>query len=191
MERIDLGDGAHLLFDASWLARERASALFARLREAVPWRQEASADGGRVVPHPRLTAWFGERPYTYSGVTVRPNPWLPELLELRREVEAAAGARFDAVLANLYRSGDDSVGFHRDAEPELGLDPVIASVSLGATRRFVLRRRRGRGPEVALDLPHGALLVMAGTTQRHWRHAVPRQPGAGPRINLTFRPFVG
>jgi alkylated DNA repair dioxygenase AlkB len=188
--RTDLGDGAFLLFDPTWLPSGRADAIFAHLQTTIPWKQEANVEGERVIPHPRLTAWFGDRPYTYSGVTVQPNAWTPELLAVRAEVEAATGERFDSLLANLYRSGDDSVGFHADAEPELGPEPVIASVSLGATRRFVMRRRRGRAPEVALDLGHGSLLVMGGTTQQRWRHGVPRQPGAGPRINLTFRRLI-
>jgi alkylated DNA repair dioxygenase AlkB len=191
MTRTELGDGAFLRFQEHWIPGARADALLAQLRASIPWRQEANRDGDRVVPHPRLTAWFGDRPYTYAGITVEPNAWTPEIRGLRDEVEAASGETFNSVLANLYRTGDDSVGFHSDAEPELGPDPVIASISFGATRRFVLRRRGGRLADVELDLSHGSLLIMGGTTQRHWRHGVPRQAGAGPRINLTFRRLVG
>jgi alkylated DNA repair dioxygenase AlkB len=103
-------------------------------------------------------------------------------------VRELSGAEFNAVLLNLYRDGRDGMGWHADDEPELGRNPVIASVSLGATRRFCLRHRRRRDLKLDLPLPHGSLLLMAGATQHHWLHALPKtQRPVGERINLTFR----
>jgi alkylated DNA repair dioxygenase AlkB len=146
---------------------------------------------GRELREPRLTAWFGEADYTYSGRTVRASPWPSCLASLRARVERAAATSFNAVLLNLYRDGRDSMGLHSDDEPELGPDPMIASVSLGGARQFVLvpkkkSARRQGGYE--LQLTHGSLLVLTGACQHHYRHGVPKQPGfAHERINLTFR----
>ena len=139
---------------------------------------------------PRLVAWFGDpgAAYTYSGLQLVPEPWSERLGSLRARTEGAAGHPFNSVLCNLYRDGNDSMGLHADAEPELGPNPVIASVSLGATRRFVLRHAKDRGERLDLDLAGGSLLVMSGTTQHFWRHGVPKQKKiTDSRINLTFR----
>ena len=141
-------------------------------------------------------SWHGDPDafYTYSGRTFTPNPWTPELLAIKERVDRAAGAAFNSVLVNYYRDGRDSMGEHADDEPELGPAPdnvLIASVSLGAPRRFVLRHRRS-GATREWALGDGNLLVMGGTTQRHWRHRVPRTAvPVGPRMNLTFRVIVG
>jgi len=147
---------------------------------------------GREIPAPRLSCWIGDpgAAYTYSRVRFEPRPWTPALARVRQRIEQALDARFNSVLANRYASGADSMGWHADDEPELGPRPVIASLSLGATRRFVLRPRSG-GAKVELPLTHGSLLVMAGDTQANWQHALPRMAGAaGLRINLTFRRIV-
>jgi alkylated DNA repair dioxygenase AlkB len=139
---------------------------------------------------PRLVAWFGdpEASYTYSGLKLVPEPWPARLASLRARVEEQAGAAFNSVLCNLYRDGADSMGLHSDDERELGQNPIIASVSLGETRRFVMRHKKKAAERLDLDLPGGSLLVMAGTTQHHWRHGVPKQRAIeGARINLTFR----
>jgi len=144
---------------------------------------------GRVVDSPRLSAWIGDEDavYRYSGTRFVPRPWTPELLALRDRVAAACGVPFNSVLANLYRDGADRMGWHSDDEPELGPRPVIASVSLGAERTFRFRAKAG-GETVAIELPHGSLLTMAGDTQRLYRHELPaRKRVTGPRINLTFR----
>jgi alkylated DNA repair dioxygenase AlkB len=161
--------------------------LLDQLMALTPWRQEIATLMGRRVPIPRLTAWHGAAGYVYSGIEMTPAPWNPPLLEIKAVAEACAGQPFNSVLLNLYRDGRDSVSWHADNEPGLGRDPVIASVSLGATRRFQLKHRR-REARVALDLPAGSCLVMAGATQHHWLHQVPKtaQP-VGLRINLTFR----
>lgn len=144
---------------------------------------------GRTVPAPRLEAWYGDpgAAYTYSGLAHEPLPWTAELQDLRERVESATATTFNSVLANLYRSGADSNGWHADDEPELGEQPVIASLSLGATRRFLLRHRAS-GERVELMLEAGSLLVMRGATQQCWQHCVPKQRTVqAPRINLTFR----
>jgi alkylated DNA repair dioxygenase AlkB len=185
LTEIPLRDGGLLLYDEGFLPPAEADALFAHLRETVPWKQEGRP--GRAFP--RLTAWYADpgRSYSYSGVTHHAAPWTPELLAVKERVEAAAGTSWDSLLLNLYRDGQDSIGFHADDEPELGPNPIVGSVSLGATRRFVLKHPAS-GEKLEFDLPNGSLLVMGGTSQHHWRHGVPktRKP-VGPRINLTFR----
>jgi alkylated DNA repair dioxygenase AlkB len=115
-------------------------------------------------------------------------PWTSELLGIRHRVEEFSGQRYNSVLLNLYRDGRDGMGWHADDEPELGREPVIASVSFGATRRFKLRHRRSRSAASTLDLAHGDLLLMAGATQHHYVHAVPKTARpVGARVNLTFR----
>ena len=186
---------AELLFDPTFLPAAEAEALLAQLTTAVAWEQRSIRIFGQEIPQPRLTAWYGdeEARYTYSGLAWEPRPWLPALHALRQRLEAATGARFNSVLLNLYRDGRDSMGWHADDEPELGPAPAIASLSLGATRRFRLRPRAGlpHAP-FGLDLPGGSLLLMRGLTQRHWQHALPKTARpVGPRLNLTFRWVAG
>lgn len=168
-----------------------ADAMFARLRADVAWRQERAWIMGRDVPLPRLTAWYGDAGYRYSGIDNAPQPWLDDLLALKALAERHAATEFNAVLLNRYRGGADSVAWHRDAEPALGPDPIVASVSLGATRRFKFRHAREKRLVVDLDLPHGSLLVMGRGSQRHWLHALPKTARpVGERINLTFRKIL-
>lgn len=166
--------------------------LFAELREAIAWRQDSITIGGRPVLTPRLTAWYGDpgAVYRYSGVTLVPMVWIDPLSEIRKRVEAVTEAGYNSVLANLYRDGRDSVGWHSDDEPELG--GPIASVSFGAVRRFVLRhKKRKDAPEIELWLPAGSVLLMQGPTQCYWRHRLPKTARpVGPRINLTFRTIL-
>ena len=191
-QRISLEDGGELLLVEGWLSPPEAARFFGALMREVPWEQKAISMMGKKVMQPRLVAWFGDpgAVYTYSGVRNDPLPWTPALLELKARAEQAAEHAFNSVLANLYRDGRDSMGFHADKERELGEDPVIASVSLGATRRFQLRYT-GKKKGVAgrdIDLTDGSLLVMRGTTQHFWRHGIPKETApVGARINLTFR----
>jgi alkylated DNA repair dioxygenase AlkB len=172
---------------AAALARGDADRLLGELVAATAWRREEATVMGRRLPIPRLTAWHGEKGYVYSGIRLEPAPWSPPLLELKAVAEAIAGETFNSVLLNLYRDGRDSVSWHADNERGLGTDPVIASLSLGAVRRFQLRHRRTRA-RVDLDLPHGSCLIMAGATQHHWLHQIPKTARPiGPRLNLTFR----
>nr|WP_221282069.1 alpha-ketoglutarate-dependent dioxygenase AlkB [Chiayiivirga flava] len=185
---------ATLRFAPAWLAPDAADALFADLHAQIAWEVHRIRLFGREVDSPRLSCWIGDpdAAYTYSGTRFEPRPWPAALAALRPHIEAACGTRFDSVLANLYRDGRDSMGWHSDDEPELGPAPVIGSLSLGATRRFVLKHRQVPQRTLALELSHGSLLVMAGRTQRCYRHALPRSARVhGARINLTFRCVAG
>ena len=166
-----------------------AQRCFTRLHETVHWQQQRVRMFGREHPQPRLSAWYGEHTaiYRYGGLTLQPRPWIDALAMPRALCEAIAGVRFNSVLANLYRDGEDTVGWHSDDEPELGDAPVIASVSLGACRRFELREKHGPR-RVRLDLPPGSVLVMSGSCQAQWQHRLPRARRVREaRINLTFR----
>ncbi|MCC3154091.1 alpha-ketoglutarate-dependent dioxygenase AlkB [Hymenobacter sp. BT770] len=182
---------ADLLFDPAFLPTAEADTLLTQLTAEVTWEQRAIRLFGQEVPQPRLTAWYGDPAarYTYSGLSWEPRPWTPVLLCLRQRIEAATSSTFNSVLLNYYRDGRDSMGWHADDEPELGPAPVIASLSLGATRRFRLRPRAGLAhAPLGLDLHSGSLLLMRGATQRHWQHALPKTARPlGPRLNLTFR----
>lgn len=177
--------GADLHFDPTWLPADEADALLDVLRTGLPWENHAVRLFGREHPAPRLSCWIGDAAYRYSGVVRTPQAWTPPLAVLRDRLAIELGEQFNSVLANRYRDGRDAMGWHADDEPELG--PVIASVSLGATRRFLLRARTGDARR-AVELTHGSLLVMAGATQAAYRHALPRtRRPVGERINLTFR----
>ncbi|RQS62257.1 alpha-ketoglutarate-dependent dioxygenase AlkB [Burkholderia sp. Bp8963] len=172
-----------------WLPPEAADRMLAALTGEVAWRQDAIRTPRGRIPLPRLTAWQGDPDavYVYSGIRNEPAPWTPAVLELKHAVETTCGVRFNSVLLNRYRNGQDSMGWHADNEPVLGDTPVIASVSLGAMRVFDLRHR-ATGVTHAYRLTHGSLLVMRGRTQAEWQHRVPRAPAVqGERINLTFR----
>jgi len=161
--------------------------ILARLIDETPWRADTVVVYGKRYLQPRLTAWYGEASYTYSGLTLQALPLSPLLEQLRTAVEQATGRRYNSVLLNYYRDGADSMGMHSDDEPELGPQPVIASLSFGATRTFVLRHKRSKHT-VKLDLTDGSLLLMAGTLQAHWLHGINKTAKlVGPRINLTFR----
>ncbi len=182
--------GARLVYRPVWLPVEEAGALFEHLRRTLPWSVHRIMMFGRYVDSPRLSAWVGDADavYRYSGADFRPHPWTAALSGLRARLQDELGVQFNSVLANLYRDGRDAMGWHSDDEPELGPEPVIASVSLGGVRRFLLKHRRDPALRSAFELPSGSLLVMAGETQRHYRHALPRTARqVAPRINLTFR----
>lgn len=180
-------DGEAVLIEAA-LRPADADRLVARLMQGIDWRSEVALVMGRRIALPRLTAWYGAAAYAYSGIRNDPAPWTDDLLEVKAVAERCAGTRFNSVLANLYRDGRDSVSWHADDEPAMGKFPTIASISLGAVRRFQLRHKAVRELTVAVDLPHGSCLVMAGTTQRCWLHQLPKTARAvGARINLTFR----
>jgi alkylated DNA repair dioxygenase AlkB len=161
--------------------------IFARLLDETPWRADTVVVYGKRYLQPRLTAWYGEASYTYSGLTMQPLPLTPLLEQLRAAVEQATGHRYNSVLLNYYRDGADSMGMHSDDEPELGPQPVIASLSYGATRTFILRHK-GSKRTVKLDLTDGSLLLMAGALQANWLHGINKTTKVvGPRLNLTFR----
>lgn len=188
LQRIELA-GAGLRFAPAWLSRDDADALFSSLRDAIAWETHRIRMFGRTIDSPRLSCWIGDpgTGYTYSRTRFEPHPWPAALVPMRMRLRETLGASFNSVLANRYRDGRDRMGWHSDDEPELGPQPIIASLSLGATRRFALKPR-GEGERLDLDLPHGSLLVMDGDTQTRYRHALPgtKRP-VGERINLTFR----
>lgn len=164
-----------------------AAAHLAALRADLAWEAQSFTIYGRTMPMPRLIAMYGPAGYRYSGVVHPPRALTPGLDAIRRHVEAASGRAFNSVLANLYRDGRDSMGWHRDSDYDAGGQPDIASVSFGATRRFELRDRTGR-ERFAVDLESGSLLVMTGEAIVRWWHRVPKTSRpVGPRINLTFR----
>jgi alkylated DNA repair dioxygenase AlkB len=186
---LEMFEGAARLWPSAF-PPEEAARLFDELRRTIDWQQESILMFGRRVLVPRLVAWHGDpgTTYTYSGTLHHPGPWTAPLARIRDRVAELCSARFNAVLLNLYRDGRDGMGWHADDEAELGRDPVIASVSLGSTRRFCLRHRRRRDLKIDVSLAHGSLLCMSGPTQHHWVHALPKTRAAvGERINLTFR----
>ena len=170
-----------------WLPEPQS--WYARLRRDLQWRRQEITLFGRPVLQPRLMDWYADSgvTYRYSGLTLAPKAWPEVLRQLRERLEAHCGAPFNSVLCNAYRDGQDSMGWHADDEPELGPEPLIASLNLGATRRFRIRPRGG-GSSLGVDLESGSLLLMSGRSQADYQHAVPktRRP-VGPRINLTFR----
>lgn len=184
-----LPTGAELRWFPGYIAAAEADRLFAVLRAEIGWEQHRLRLFGRELPAPRLSCWIGDADahYRYSGVRFEPRPWTPALAALRDRLNELLGAGFNSVLGNLYRSGADSMGWHADDEPELGPRPLIASLSLGAPRRFLLRSR-DRRERAAIWLDHGSLLVMEGRTQQLTQHCLPKTARAvGERINLTFR----
>lgn len=188
LPRLPLPD-ADVRYCRAWLDALAADALFAQLLAQVPWETHRIRLFGRLVDSPRLSCWIGDAgaAYTYSGTRFQPHPWPAALGDVRARLSEELAAPFNSVLANLYRDGRDSMGWHSDSERELGEAPLIASLSLGASRRFLLKARAG-GERIAQILAHGDLLVMGGQTQTHYRHALPRTARPlGPRINLTFR----
>ncbi len=173
-----------------WLTASDAAALIAALRVCIEWEQHTIKLFGRSVPSPRLSCWIGDpgASYAYSRTQFEPRPWPEPLLGLRSLLQLECGGLFNSVLANWYRSGSDSMGWHADNERELGDLPLIASISLGADRRFLMRRKDNPRTRNDLVLRHGDLLLMHGDTQKYWQHAVPKARAIdGDRINLTFR----
>lgn len=196
---------ADIKLGRSWLGVSQADALYQYFCEAISWEQPTIAIAGQLHPTPRLQAWFGDTgtTYGYSGRSFEPQPWSAELSLIKNKVEQACGGQFNSVLVNWYRNGQDSVGWHADDEPELGSQPVIASLSLGSSRRFLIRPKAvsvacdastgaaTRRLSTGLDLHSGDLLLMAGETQYTCQHSVPKtRKLVGGRINLTFRHVI-
>jgi len=176
----------------NFLGCDRAHHLLHKLHTELAWQQQEITLFGRTVLQPRLSCWYGDRDarYAYSGLHLEPLPWHPELLILRDLLQEVVQMPFNSVLANAYRDGRDSMGWHADDEKELGFEPLIASVSLGACRRFLLKARRGKAL-TELQLEHGSLLLMRGKSQSAFRHSLPKTTKpVGLRINLTFRQIL-
>lgn len=196
VEHIPL-DGGELLVIRSWLTPLQTNDYFRRLEQQTAWEQSTIFIAGRPVRIPRLNAWYGEAEarYRYSGREFKPLPWTDTLVELRDSIQQTYDCyqprhpqHFNSALLNLYRDGADSVAWHADDEEELGPSPQIASLSLGASRRFLLKPRQPDSRRVELLLEDGTLLFMLGDLQQHWLHAIPKtRQSVGPRVNLTFR----
>lgn len=183
--------GAEISYASRIDLPKNVDSLLSELISEIPWRQESINVWGKSHAQPRLVSWFGDdgATYTYSGLRLNPHPWIPLLLDIRESVEKLASASFNSVLLNLYRDHRDSMGFHSDDEPELGTRPIIASVSLGAERTFILKPKANPDwKTVRIKLQSGSLLLMAGDTQKNWKHGIDKEVHpCGPRVNLTFR----
>ena len=186
---LPIDEGELLLISAAF-SFEEATGLFVQLRDQTTWAQDDICIAGRRVAIPRLQAWYGDNDahYRYSGLSLQPLAWTPALLKIKQTVEQLTAATFNSVLLNLYRDGRDGMGWHSDDEPELGQEPIIASLSIGAERDFVLCHKRDKANKIKLSLSNGSLLLMSGRLQHCWRHQVPKtRLPVGERINLTFR----
>ena len=190
--KIPLVD-ANVHYCAQFFDAANATELLRDLIATTPWETHFVRIFGREIPAPRQSSWHGDShcSYRYSKVRYEPKAWTPCLTQVRDALASAGIGEFNCVLANFYRSGSDSMGWHSDSEPELGADPLIASVSFGAPRRFCLRHKN-LTDKAELLLTSGSLLVMAEGSQKHYQHALPKMaqvgaPSYAPRVNLTFR----
>ncbi len=181
---------ADIVYFPSFFTSEVATDLYQELLREIPWQQDNIKVFGKEFVQPRLTALFGNdgKPYTYSNITMQPNPWNLLLQKIKFHIESVAEINFTTVLLNYYRDGRDSNGWHADNEKELGLNPTIASVSLGAERMFQLKHNTDPSLRQNILLENGSLLIMKGVTQHFWKHQIPKtNKPIGGRINLTFR----
>jgi len=189
-EVISLQDG-EILFMRNFFTSSEAKNYFELLQNNINWKQEEVKFYGKTFPVPRKTAWYGYEGfnYSYSGITCFPEIWTKELLEIKKEIEKfIPDEDYTSVLLNLYNNGNDKMGWHADDEKELGLNPTIASVSLGETRRFDIKHKQNPELHYKFELTSGSLLIMRGALQHHWVHQIPAQKKVKePRINLTFR----
>lgn len=185
-----LPSGGEVYYIPHVFSHEKADEYFNLLFSEIRWKQEPIKIFGKEVLQPRLTAWYGdiEKPYTYSGLTMAPNHWIHPLMEIKKVADEYSGVQSTSALLNLYRDGNDGLGWHRDNEKVLGPEPVIASVSLGVSRFFQFRKYHNKKDVISIELEPGSLLVMRGATQRSWEHRVPKSKKVhGARINITFR----
>ncbi len=182
---VPLAPGASVTIHPGWLSPAKTVGLFAELSAAPGWKQEELKIMGRPILEPRLSIGYGTA-YRYSGIQRTVQPWTSSLTVLRDAVSAATGAPFNQAIVQLYRDGRDSIGEHADDEAALGEEPTIAAVSLGGQRRMLFRAASG-GPSMPVDLTNGSLLVMSGSTQKLYRHGIPKVARAAPRLSVTFR----
>ena len=193
LEQIPIADGELYYLSKLELGRDDYAVLD-QLTTDIPWRQERILVWGKIYLQPRLVAWYGDSgsDYTYSGITLTPLPWTELLLEIKRRIETVTEGSVNSVLLNYYRDNRDSMGFHSDDEPELGLRPMIASLSLGEERTLIMKHRANKLVKpIRLKLASGSLLLMKGETQKYWAHGIAKESRpCGPRINLTFRRII-
>ncbi len=185
--------GADLLYDQQFISADQADTLLTEIITQVQWQQAELKIYGRNVRTPRLSCWMGDADasYVYSNTHFEPLPWISPVVDIKKRIESATGIKFNSVLLNYYRDGQDAMGWHSDDEKELGKQPIIASLSLGGARRFLLRRKDKAEKSIAIELQHGSLLLMQGDTQKNFQHALPRTAKQiSARINLTFRKIL-
>lgn len=191
---IDLGlEGAPVIYYPSFFKTEDSDLFFKTIYKKTTWQQDDICVYGKTYPQPRLTHLFAEnnQPYTYSNIKMHPSPFSEVLLEIKKNIEEITGFKFTTCLANLYRDGRDSNGWHADDEKELGKRPIIASVSLGQQRWFHLKHKTNKEIKRKLLLESGSLLLMGEGTQENYLHQIPKTKKiVGPRINLTFRKII-
>lgn len=186
---FDLID-AQVSYVPSFIGFEEANELFNKLINDINWQQDDIVVFGKKFQQPRLTALYGNdgKSYSYSSLTMFPNKWNSLLIYIKEKVEEFMNVKFTTVLLNYYRDGNDSNGWHADNEKELGKNPIIASISFGAKRVFQMKHNTNKDQKFKIELEHGSLLIMKGTTQHFWKHQIPKSTKkVGPRINLTFR----
>jgi alkylated DNA repair dioxygenase AlkB len=184
---------AEINFYPHFFTKSESDLIFENLFNEIKWRSDKIKLYGKEIDLPRKTAWYGEtgKSYTYSGIQMFPEPWTPTLLKIKKKIEKIADVKFNSVMMNLYRDGNDGISWHTDAETELGKNPVIGSVSFGETRRFMLRHRYNKILKTEFELSHGSFLLMSGTTQHFWQHQIPKTTKKlDSRINLTFRTII-
>lgn len=188
---INLKDAEVILY-LSFFSELESKKLYKALKEKIDWQQNDIKIFGKVHLEPRLTAWYGTKAYTYSGIKMQPKAFTEELLMIKNRVEEATNLQFNSCLLNYYRDGKDSMGWHQDDEKELGQNPAIASVSFGQERPFQMKYIADKTlKKVDIPLTNGSLLLMKGTTQHFWKHKIPKtSKSIGERINLTFRFIV-
>jgi len=183
-----------ILFIRNFLSPTEAKKYFDLLLETINWKQEQISFYGKTYPVPRKTAWYGYEgfDYSYSGIKCTTEIWTKELLEIKTAIEKITLSEdFTSVLLNLYNDGNDKMGWHSDDEKELGINPTIASLSIGETRRFDLKHKQNKDLNYKFELTSGSLLIMRGALQHHWVHQIPVQKKVkNPRINLTFRTII-
>ena len=182
-------ENGEYLFYPNFFTKSESDIFLQKLKSEIEWKQESMNMYGKKINFPRLTAWYGDndKPYSFSGITLSPKVWNEELVSIKSKIEPIAKVDFNSVLLNRYRDGNDSISWHTDAEKELGINPVIASVNFGAKRKFQLRHIKTK-EKLEIELTHGSLLIMQGELQHFWQHQVPKtSQKVGERINLTFR----
>lgn len=188
-KKIKIKDG-ELYYDRFFFNNIEANKYFNLLKKEIEWRQDNIKVFGKIYPQPRLTALYANnnKSYSYSNIKMHPITFTPTLFDIKSKIEKRLNSQFTSCLLNLYRNGQDSNGWHADNEKELGLNPVIASLSLGAERVFHMKHRNDKKEKLKINLTNGSLLVMRGKTQHHWLHQIPKtRKKVEERINLTFR----
>jgi alkylated DNA repair dioxygenase AlkB len=184
---------ATLMYWPHFFPKELSDSYFETLKTEINWQHDDITIFGKTYKQPRLTALYGKsnQPYRYSNIVMHPEPLTPTLKTIQQHVEDITDHEFNTVLINLYRDGNDSNGWHADNEKELGLRPVIASVSFGEARPFHFKHRTIKTQRHKLMLEHGSLLLMQGEMQQHWLHQIAKtKKRIEPRINLTFRSII-